>query len=75
MREKKKRFFFYIITYLIKIYLLSCRSLGVPEDERDGNKDKSSRRYRLEALHIRGFGKLTAEDIYEYFKVKKKHNK
>lgn len=43
-------------------------SLGIPEDERDGNKDKAFRRYRLEALHIRGFEKQTAEDIYEYFK-------
>ena len=43
-------------------------SLGIPADERDGTKDKLSREFRLESLHIRGFSKMVAEDIYEYFK-------
>lgn len=53
---------------LLQIDCLFPLSLGIPEDERDGQKDKALRAFRLEAIHVRGFGHLSAEDIAEYFK-------
>ncbi len=43
-------------------------SLGIPEEEREPSKDRANRVFRLEALHVRGFGAMKAEDVYDYFK-------
>ena len=51
-----------------KQFRLLFISLGIPEDEQHGNKEKALRQYRLEAIHVKGFAKLQAEDIYDYFK-------
>merc|ERR1712226_693283 len=45
------------------------KSLGISEEEIEGNIPKSDRQFRLEAIHIRGFdGSIVrSEDIHEYF--------
>ncbi len=49
---------------IVKLY----DSLGIPAEERDPEQDPSKRSHRLGALHVRGFGAMRAEDVYEYFK-------